>query len=141
MTPSDLPALNACLNAASLVCVLIGWWHIRRRNVPAHRASMVTALTLSSLFLVSYVIYHYAHGHTLFPGTGLARVVYFSILFTHLPLAILLVPLLVTAVWKAVRGDLPGHRRVVKWALPVWIYVSITGVAIYLMLYQMDWQG
>lgn len=139
MTVDDLPLVNASMNAASLACVLAGWWNIRRRNVTAHRICMGTAIAFSTLFLAGYLVYHYAHGDTRFPGQGTARWIYFSILGTHVPLAMVLLPLLSVTVWKAVRGDLAGHRRLVRWTLPIWLYVSVTGIVIYVMLYRVAW--
>ncbi len=135
----DLPALNAALNAASAVIILLGRRFVKRGNVPAHRACMLTAVGLSTLFLASYVTYHSIHGVTTFPGQGPAKAVYFAILFSHTPLAATLLPLLGTALWHAFHGNFEKHRRVVRVAFPIWLYVSVTGVVIYLMLHQIRW--
>jgi putative membrane protein len=137
MNDSVLPHLNAGLNATSFVLLLAGYYFIRRGNVPAHRASMVAALAVSGLFLVSYVVYHYNYGSVRFTGQGLVRPVYFFILITHVVLAAAIVPLVVMTVTRAARGDFARHRRVARWTYPLWLYVSITGVVVYLMLYQL----
>jgi putative membrane protein len=137
MNDSVLPHLNAGLNAASFVLLLVGFYFIRRGRVSAHRASMAAALAVSGLFLVSYVIYHYNYGSVRFTGQGLVRPVYFFILITHVILAAAIVPLVVVTVRRALVGDYARHRRVARWTYPLWLYVSITGVVVYLMLYQL----
>jgi uncharacterized membrane protein YozB (DUF420 family) len=138
VTYDDLPALNASLNAAVTVVILIGRRKAKARDVRAHRALMLTAVALSAIFLASYLTYHFGKAGlmTTFKGEGAARVVYYSILFTHLPLAAILLPLLGIALTHALRGNIEKHRRIVRVAWPVWLYVSVTGVLIYLMLYQ-----
>ena len=135
----NLPAVNAALNAASAVTILLGRRFVKRGNVPAHRACMLTAVGLSALFLASYVTYHSVHGVTTFPASGLPKVLYFAILLTHTPLAATLLPLLGTALWHAFHGEIEKHRRVVRWAFPIWLYVSVTGVVIYVMLHGIRW--
>ena len=131
-----LPTLNASLNAAATVFLLLGWRAIRRGNVSHHKRYMLGALTASALFLASYLIYHLTvHGVTRYQGEGLWRIIYFTILLTHTPLAALIVPFVLAAVWYAVRGDFIRHTRITRKLLPVWLYVSVTGVLIYLMLY------
>lgn len=133
---SYLPHLNACLNATSAVLLLSGYSFIRARNVAAHRACQVAALIVSLLFLTSYLIYHYNHGSTRFQGTGVVRPIYFTILLTHTILAVVIVPLVAVTFYRALRQDFSRHRRIARITLPLWLYVSITGVIVYLMLYQ-----
>jgi len=133
---SYLPHLNACLNGTSAVLLFFGYTFIRSRNVAAHRACQVSALVVSLLFLVSYLTYHYHHGATRFQGTGLARPIYFIILTSHTILAIVIVPLVIVTFYRALRQDFVRHRRIARITLPLWLYVSITGVIVYLMLYR-----
>lgn len=130
-----LPTLNAMLNATSGILLTVGYLFIRRRNVQAHRACMIAALTSSSLFLISYLYYHYHAGATRFAGAGAARLIYFAILTTHTILAVVIVPFVIVTVTRALRGQFDRHRRVARWTLPMWLYVSVTGVIVYLMLY------
>ena len=135
---SDIPTLNATLNGASAVMITTGYVFIRRKKVSAHRFCMLTAVTLSAIFLVSYVIYHYQVGFTRFTGQGGIRIIYFSILISHTILATLaIVPMVVITLYRALRGQFPKHRRIARWTLPIWLYVSITGVVIYWMLYHL----
>jgi uncharacterized membrane protein YozB (DUF420 family) len=133
---SYLPHLNACLNGTSAVLLLTGYTFIRSRNVNAHRTCQIAALVVSLLFLASYLTYHYNHGATRFLGTGLARPIYFTILTSHTILAIVIVPLVFLTFRRAFRGDFVHHRRIARITLPLWLYVSVTGVIVYLMLYQ-----
>jgi len=133
---SYLPHLNACLNGTSAILLFSGYRFIKAHNVAAHRACQVSALVVSILFLASYLTYHYFHGTTRFQGTGLARPVYFTILTSHTILAIVIVPLVAITFYRAFRGDFARHRRIARITLPLWLYVSITGVIVYLMLYQ-----
>jgi putative membrane protein len=137
MNDSVLPHLNAGLNAASFVLLLVGFYFIRRGNIPAHRATMVGALAVSGLFLVSYVVYHYNYGSVRFQGQGAVRPVYFVILFTHVVLAAAIAPLVFITVRRALRRDYARHRRIARWTYPLWLYVSVTGVVVYLMLYRL----
>lgn len=130
-----LPHLNAFLNGTSAVLLFTGYSFIRARNVIAHRACQIAALAVSSLFLVSYLFYHYHHGSTRFLGTGFVRPVYFTILTTHTILAAVIVPLIFLTFYRALRGDFIRHRRIARVTLPLWLYVSVTGVIVYLMLY------
>lgn len=137
MNDSVLPHLNAALNATSGVLLLAGYYFIRRRSVYAHRACMVAALVVSGLFLVSYVVYHSNYGSVRFTGRGAVRTVYFVVLVTHVVLAAAIVPLVVLTVRRALRADYIRHRRIARWTYPLWLYVSVTGVVVYLMLYQL----
>ncbi len=137
MNDSVLPHLNAALNATSCLLLLAGFYFVRRRNVRAHRACMVAALVVSGLFLVSYVVYHYNYGSVRFTGQGAVRTFYFVVLVTHVVLAAAIVPLVVLTVRRALRADYLRHRRVARWTYPLWLYVSVTGVIVYLMLYQL----
>jgi putative membrane protein len=134
---SVLPHLNALLNASSFVLLSSGYFFIRRKRVHAHRNCQIAALTASVLFLISYVVYHSHHGVTRFAGQGIARPVYFTILTTHTFLAVVIVPLVIVTVRRAKRGDFLRHKRIARWTLPLWLYVSITGVVVYLMLYHL----
>ena len=136
MDLSILPALNACLNTASTLLLATGWWFIRHGRRSAHRACMLSALGTSVLFLISYLTYHYAHGTTRFLGEGWIRPVYFTILGTHTLLAAAVVPLVTITLVRALRERFDAHRRIARWTLPVWLYVSVTGVVVYLILYQ-----
>ena len=132
---SYLPHLNACLNGTSAVLLFTGYTFIRSRNVNAHRACQIAALVVSLLFLASYLTYHYNHGSTRFLGTGLVRPIYFTILTSHTILAVVIVPLVILTFYRAFRGDFLRHRRIARITLPLWLYVSVTGVIVYLMLY------
>ena len=134
---SYLPHLNACLNGTSAILLFAGYSFIRARNVVAHRACQIMALIVSSLFLTSYLVYHYHHGTTRFLGTGVARPIYFTILTTHTMLAIAIVPLVALTFYRAFRRDFVRHRRIARITLPLWLYVSVTGVIVYLMLYRL----
>ena len=133
---SYLPHLNACLNTTSAILLFSGYRFIRSGNVAAHRTCQVSALAVSLLFLTSYLTYHYNHGATRFQGTGLVRPIYFTILTSHTILAMVIVPLVILTFYRAFRGDFLRHRRIARITLPLWLYVSITGVIVYLMLYQ-----
>ena len=132
-----LPAVNATLNATSGVFLLIGYVLIKRRRIDAHRNAMLAAFTSSTVFLISYVVYHYHAGSRPFPGQGPIRIVYFAILLSHVILAIVIVPLAVSTLTKGLRGDYVRHKRVAKRTFPLWMYVSVTGVIVYVMLYQL----
>jgi Predicted membrane protein len=131
-----LPHLNACLNASSAVLLFAGYSFIRKGNIAAHRACQISALIVSALFLVSYLTYHYYHGTTRFQGTGLSRPIYFTVLTSHTILAVVIVPLIAITLYRAIKMDFTRHRRIARITLPLWFYVSITGVIVYLMLYQ-----
>jgi putative membrane protein len=132
-----LPHVNAGLNATSAVLLASGYYFIRRGRVTAHLRCMVAALVVSLAFLASYLVYHYNHGSTRFTGQGAIRPVYFTILLTHTVLAVVIVPLVVQTVRRAWAGQFDRHSRVARWTLPLWAYVSVTGVLVYLLLYQL----
>ena len=134
---TDLPAVNASLNAISTVLLLTGYVFIRRGKRQKHKACMIAALVTSTLFLTSYVIYHAQVGSVPFKGTGWIRTVYFAVLIPHVILAAAIVPPVLITVSRALSAKYDRHRRIARWTLPVWLYVSITGVIVYLMLYQM----
>jgi len=137
MTVRDLPALNATLNAISFVLLVTGYVFIRRKQWRKHRACMIAALITSGLFLTSYVIYHAQVGSVPFQKTGWIRTVYFAVLIPHVILAALVVPPVIVTVSRGLSAKYDKHRRIARLTLPVWLYVSITGVIVYLMLYQM----
>lgn len=137
MPISELPTLNAILNSISAILLGAGYLFIRRKNIKAHRASMVGAFVTSTLFLISYLTYHYYHGSTKFQGQGAIRAVYFSILLTHTILAAAIVPMIFITFSRALKERFDRHRRIARWTLPLWLYVSVTGVVVYLMLYQL----
>jgi uncharacterized membrane protein YozB (DUF420 family) len=137
MNNSVLPHLNASLNATSGLLLLAGFFFIRRRRVTAHLVCMVGALCISALFLVSYLVYHYNYGSVRFTGQGAVRRLYLGILLTHTVLAVVIVPLILLTVRRAVRGEFRLHRRLARWTYPLWLYVSATGVIVYLMLYHL----
>jgi uncharacterized membrane protein YozB (DUF420 family) len=133
---SIFPALNAGLNGASAIMITTGRVLIRRQKVRLHRACMITAVATSSLFLISYLYYHAHVGSVHFPGQGWVRPLYFTILISHTLLAATVVPLVVVSLTYAMRRRFDHHRRIARWTYPVWLYVSITGVVVYVMLYQ-----
>lgn len=135
MTFTDLPAVNACLNGASTVLLTAGYILIKRKNEQAHRNCMAGALVTSSLFLASYLYYHFHAGRTVFPENWF-KPIYLVILLTHTVLAVVIVPLIIAAVVQAIRGRFESHKKITRWAWPLWMYVSVTGVVIYLLLYQ-----
>ena len=137
MTVSDLPALNACLNASSALLLATGYVLIRRGRRDAHKRVMLAALACSALFLTSYLVYHAQVGSVRFRGQGPIRTVYFTILLTHTVLAVAIVPLVVMTLVPALRARFDRHRRLARITLPLWGYVSVTGVVIYWMLYRM----
>ncbi len=129
------PTINALLNFTAGCCLFLGFRAIKRGNRDTHRKFMIGAMTASVVFLVSYLTYHYSHGSTRYQGQGLIRIVYFTILLTHTPLAAIVPPAAISAVYFAFKGKYDRHVRITRWLYPVWMYVSITGVLIYLMLY------
>ena len=134
---STLPAVNAALNATSGIFLLTGYVLIKKRQINAHRNAMLAAFASSTLFLTSYLVYHYHAGSRPFPGTGAIRLVYFAILISHVLLAMAILPLAISTLTKGLRGQYARHKRVAKWTFPLWMYVSVTGVVVYVMLYQM----
>ena len=139
MSIDMLPTLNAILNASSGVLITIGYVLIRRRNVNAHRACMIGAVVCSSLFLVSYLTYHigFGKGVTRFTGTGSVRTLYFIILISHTILAVIIVPFVIVTLRRALKVKFAKHRQVARWTFPMWLYVSVTGVIVYFMLYHL----
>jgi putative membrane protein len=135
MDVSFLPSLNAGLNATSAVFILAGYVFIRTGRREAHKRCMLVAVTTSTLFLISYVTYHYSAGATPFLGQGWIRPVYFSILGTHTLLAIAVLPLVIITLVRALRERYTLHKQIARWTFPVWLYVSVTGVVIYWLLY------
>ena len=142
MSFTDLPAVNACLNGLSAIFLTAGYFFIRRGNRIAHRNCMVSAFVSSTVFLACYVTYHigmriqYGQGHTEFREPRWFRPIYLSILFSHLTLAIVIVPLVLITLQRAVKQRFELHKKIARWTWPIWMYVSVTGVAIYLVLYQ-----
>jgi uncharacterized membrane protein YozB (DUF420 family) len=134
---TDLPALNAILNATSAVCLLLGFIFIKRGDRKTHKTCMLGALVASALFLTSYVIYHAQAGSRPFPGQGPIRVVYFAILISHVVLAAVILPLAIVTTSRGLAGRFDRHRAIARWTFPLWMYVSLTGIVVYLMLYQM----
>lgn len=137
MDYSILPHINAALNATSGLLIVAGFLFIRSGKIGAHKRCMFAALSVSTLFLISYLLYHFNHFSTRFQGQGLARPVYFTILISHTILAIIIVPLVMITLRRALRGEFPLHRKIARWTFPLWLYVSVTGVLVYLMLYQL----
>ena len=134
---TDLPALNATLNGISAVCLLTGYVLIRRGQRARHKKCMLGALVASTAFLTSYVIYHANTGSHPFPGTGATRSLYFTILITHVVLAATILPLALVTTARGLRAQYVRHMKIARWTFPIWLYVSVTGVVIYLMLYRL----
>ena len=130
-----LPTLNALLNLTCAFLLMAGVRRIYVKDVEAHKRLMVSAFAVSTLFLISYLVYHYNVGSVGFTGTGWIRPVYFIILITHSALAVLVPPMAIITLYRAWRGDFERHRRIARWTYPIWLYVSFTGVAVYLILY------
>lgn len=139
MTLSILPTVNAILNGTSASLLVAGYLFIKKENVKLHGILMSCAFLASTLFLASYLTYHFFHGRTPFPGTGWVRPLYFAILISHTVLAVVIVPLVLRTLYLALRARFKEHERIARWTLPLWLYVSVTGVVVYLMLYQVDW--
>lgn len=137
LTVSDLPAVNATLNATSAVLLVTAWILIKRGRWIAHRNVMLAAVCTSVLFLVSYLTYHAQVGSVRFTKQGPIRLVYFTILLTHTVLAAVIVPMVIVTLWRGLAAKYDRHRRIARWTLPLWLYVSVTGVIVYLMLYRM----
>jgi putative membrane protein len=134
---SQLPAVNAALNSLSAILLVGGYLFIKSRNIKAHKACMLSAFASSMLFLVSYLVYHYQVGSVPFKGEGGIRLVYFTILLTHTLLATTVVPLALVTLFRAFKERFDAHRRIARWTFPIWLYVSVTGVIVYWMLYRM----
>lgn len=133
----QLPTLNACLNTISAILLIRGYLLIRRRQIEAHKRTMLAAFAVSTLFLVSYLVYHYNVGSVKFQGQGTIRVVYFTILLTHTILAAVVAPMILVTLWRAWKNQFDRHRKLARYTLPIWLYVSVTGVVVYLMLYHL----
>ena len=134
---STLPAVNAALNATSGIFLLTGYLLIKQRRINAHRNAMLGAFGASTLFLISYLTYHANAGSRPFTGQGPIRVIYFAILISHVILAVVILPMAISTLSKGLRGRYVEHKRIAKWTFPTWMYVSVTGVIVYLMLYQL----
>ena len=134
MDVSALPALNASLNATSAALLTMGWFAIRRGKRSLHRGLMIGAFCVSAAFLVSYIVYHYVHGDTHYGGQGALRTIYLLILASHILLSIAVLPLVLTTFYFAFRGRFDRHRRLARWTLPIWLYVSVTGVVVFFLL-------
>jgi len=129
-----MPGVNAALNATSATLLLLGLAAIRSGRRDLHKRLMVSAFAASAVFLVGYVLYHYAHGDTPYRGEGALRVLYFAVLITHVVLSIAMLPMILTTFYLAARERFSAHKKLAKWTLPIWLYVSVTGVVIYFML-------
>ena len=139
MTIHSLPAINASLNAISGVLLVIGYGLMRARRIEQHRWCMIAAFTTSSLFLVCYLIYHAQVGSVRFTRVGLVRPLYYTILITHVSLAAAVLPLAIVTLTRGLKGQFVKHRSIAKWTFPIWLYVSVTGVLVYVLLYQPTW--
>ena len=139
MTVHDLPAVNASLNAISGVLLVAGYALIRARRVAQHRTCMIAAFATSSLFLIFYVVYHAQVGSVPFPRQGFVRPLYFTILITHVTLAAAVPPLAIITLSRGLKARFAKHRRIARWTFPIWMYVSVTGVLVYVLLYQPTW--
>jgi len=137
MQEGPLPTLMACLNTASVLCLSAGYLFIKRRNVAMHRRAMLTAFGISGAFLTTYVLHHVLVGNVVFHGQGFVRGVYFAILIPHVLLAVGVLPLAIVTIRRGLRGDIAKHKPLAKITLPLWLYVSVTGVVVYLMLYRL----
>ncbi len=135
----NLPAVNALLNSIATVLLLVGYVQIRRKNVAGHKFCMLSAVVVSAAFLACYLVYHYHAGRKEFPGPSHWAIVYRLVLYPHIVLAAVMVPMILMTLWRAFRGNFEGHRKIARVTFPIWIYVSITGVLIYLMLYKINW--
>jgi uncharacterized membrane protein YozB (DUF420 family) len=135
----DLPAVNATLNAISGVLLIIAYAFIRKRQIDRHRKTMIAAFVASSLFLVCYIVYHAQVGSVRFTRQGIVRPIYFTILITHVTLAAVVLPMAVVTLSRGLKARYAQHRRIARWTLPIWLYVSVTGVLVYVLLYQPTW--
>ncbi|MGC2160923.1 MAG: DUF420 domain-containing protein [Silvibacterium sp.] len=130
-----LPSIDALMNGLAAICLIVGYFFITRRNIKAHRRAMITAFIFSSIFLVSYIVNHALHGDTLYQGHGPMRTVYFSILISHIVLCIVALPMVLITFFFSLTGRFPQHRKIARFTLPIWLYVSITGVVVFAMLH------
>jgi len=133
----DLPTVNALLNSIAAILLGLGYYYIKNKRIHHHKYCMISAFGVSALFLVSYLIYHYFAGSRHFQGEGFVRYVYFTILLTHTVLAVVNLPLIITTFYRAYKQDWARHRKIAIWTFPIWMYVSVTGVIVYLMLYHL----
>ena len=136
---SGFPAINASLNATSALLLILGYVFIRQKAITAHTVAMLAAFVTSIVFLGFYLVYHFYHGATRFPGRGLVRILYFTILISHTILAIVVAPLILKTLFWAFKGNFPKHIRLARLTFPIWLYVSITGVLVYWMLYRVNY--
>jgi putative membrane protein len=139
MSVHDLPAVNASLNALSGILLLIGYALIRARRIDTHRKVMLAAFATSSLFLVCYVVYHAQVGSVRFTRPGFVRLLYYTILITHVTLAAAVLPLAIVTLSRGLKARFARHRAIARWTFPIWLYVSVTGVLVYVLLYQPTW--
>lgn len=139
MTVHDLPAVNATLNGISGVLLVIAYSLIRQRKIEQHRKVMLAAFATSALFLVFYIIYHAQVGSVRFTRQGVVRPIYFTILITHVTLAAAVLPMAIFTLTRGLQGRYPQHRRIARWTFPIWLYVSVTGVLVYVLLYRPTW--
>jgi uncharacterized membrane protein YozB (DUF420 family) len=137
ISAAELPSVNAALNSLSAAFLTLGFLFIKSKNIKAHKACMLAAFVSSSLFLISYLVYHYQVGSVPFKGQGAIRTLYFTILLTHTILAVVVVPVALITLLRALKENFPAHRRIARWTFPIWLYVSITGVLVYVMLYRL----
>jgi uncharacterized membrane protein YozB (DUF420 family) len=136
MDVHSLPAVNATLNGMAAILLVTGYTLIRKKRIDAHKRVMLTAFGVSIAFLICYLVYHAQVGSVHYPKSGAIRIVYYTILITHTILAACVPVLAIITLRRALRGDFVRHRRIARWTLPIWLYVSVTGVVVYLMLYQ-----
>ena len=137
VSTSSLPLVNAILNGIATLLLIVGYIAIRRRRILIHRGAMLAAFATSVLFLISYLVYHASAGSRPFTGRGLVRILYFTILISHIVLAAVIPPLAGITLWRALHGRFDRHVRIARWTLPLWLYVSVTGLIVYWMLYQL----
>lgn len=133
----DLPLINACLNFISATLLVCGFVAIKKKNKEVHKNFMIAAFCTSALFLTSYLYYHFTAGHLLFQGTGSVKTIYFIILIPHILLAMAMLPMILMTFFFIFRGQVVAHRKIAKWTFPIWLYVSVTGVVLYIYMYQM----
>jgi putative membrane protein len=130
-----LPSIDALTNGMAAICLLVGYFFITRRNIKAHRRAMIAAFVFSSIFLVSYIVNHALHGDTLYQGHGPIRAVYFSILISHIVLCTIALPMVLITFFFSLTGRFPQHKKIARFTLPIWLYVSVTGVVVFAMLH------
>jgi uncharacterized membrane protein YozB (DUF420 family) len=139
VTVHDLPAINATLNAISGILLFAGYLFIRAKKIREHRRCMIAAFVTSSLFLICYIVYHAQVGSVRFTRQGFVRPLYFSVLITHVTLAAFVLPLAIVTLSRGLKARYAQHRRIARWTFPIWLYVSVTGVLVYVLLYQPTW--